>query len=247
MIKDNKMKKTFIITFAILAAFTAICCKAGDKINIKTAEKEITADINRILEEEMMDIGLSGVKLKNASKNQNATFAGTVTYLSGDSNMELEIFAKYEPNILTYWFSDDPDNTFSIHLGEPVYQMANENPDFPETSGQTVGSSDVGQASNTQPTETLSKVEQRGSTFTTFDSRGNQITHFSSPNRELVGSGRDFFVIRSGTTFYTYDTRCKQISTITIGGATMAKVEPESFTVKVGSSNFKYNKSCRRI
>ena len=244
------MKNTLMALFFIMAASTIISCKAGDKLDIKTAEEEIAADIIRDLEENMMDLGLSGVKLKNAPKNQNVTFVGTVTYISGNSKIDQEILANYDSDMLTWWFSDDPDNTFIIYLGEPVYQMANESPGYSsETPAQSGGSSESRQSSNTQSTDTdtLGKVEQRGSTFTTYNSRGNQITNFSSPNRELVGWGRDFFVIRSGTTFYTYDSRCRQISSITIGGAATATVENESFTVIVGSSNFKYNRSCKRI
>ena len=242
------MKNTLLAFTFILAACTVIGCKAGDKLDIKTAEQEIAADINRSLEENMMDMGLSGVKLKNAPKDRNAAFVGTVTYISGDSKFDREILANHDSDILTWWFSDDPDNTFIIYIGEPVYQMANESPGYPpEPPEQTVGSQENRQPSAAQPADTLGKVEQRGSTFTTFNSRGNQITNFSSPNRQLVGWERDFFVIRSGTTFYTYDTRCRQISSVSVGGATTATVENESFTVRVGSSNYKYNRSCKRI
>jgi hypothetical protein len=101
-------------------------------------------------------------------------------------------------------------------------------------------------SSNTQSVDVLGKVEQRGSTFTTFNTIGREITHFSSPNMDLVGWGRDFFVIRSGTTFKTYDPRCRQITSISIGGAGTASVENDIFTVKVGSSSYKYDKSGRR-
>jgi hypothetical protein len=103
------------------------------------------------------------------------------------------------------------------------------------------------QSTNTQSSDTLGKVEQKGSTYTTFDSGGRRITNFFFFFTDLVGWGTDFFVIRSGTTFYTYDPRCKQISTVTVGGAGTATVDKASFTVKVGSSNQKFNRSCKKI
>lgn len=96
---------------------------------------------------------------------------------------------------------------------------------------------------NTSTNDNIGKVIQDGSKFTTFNTNGRQVTYFSSPNKELIGWGKDFFVIRQRDTFYTYDIHCKQFSSITIGGSANAKVsvQGETFTV----NNRKYNKHCK--
>jgi hypothetical protein len=242
------MKTVFAVIFIVSIVCAGISCKPGDAPDIKTAEKQISDDARRILEQDMADLSLSGVKLKAAPKNRNATFIGTVTYLSGNDKIDREILANYDSDTLTWWFYDDPDSKFVLYKGLPPDEWEDEGGGHysgePEPPVISTGNR---QTTETQPPVTLGKVEQRGSTFTTFDSGGRQITYFSSPNRELVGWGRDFFVIRSGTTFSTYDSRCRQISTTTIGGATTATVDTDSFTVRVGSSNQKFNRSCKRI
>jgi hypothetical protein len=242
------MKTIFTVFFIVMVVCTGTSCKPKDKADLNNIEEAISDDISRMLWESMMDMGLSGVKLKTAPKNSNAPFIGTVTYLSGSGRFDSEILANYDSDteLLTWWFSDEPGDAFVIYLGEPIYQMVYDSPGYyPEEYIQP--SAEIGQATNAQPSDTLGKVEQSGSKYTTFDSRGRQITYFSNPNTELVGWGKDFFVIRSRTTFYTYDPHCKQISSISIGGATTVTVEAESFTVRVGSSNQRYNRSCRRI
>jgi hypothetical protein len=92
----------------------------------------------------------------------------------------------------------------------------------------------------------IGKVEQKGTTFTVFDATGKKITNFSSPNQELLGWGRDFFVLKSGTTFTTYDARCRKISNVSVGGATTGSVQIDGFTVKVGSSNQRFDKNCKK-
>jgi hypothetical protein len=243
------MKTVFTVLFIISVACAGISCKSEDKIDIKTAEKQITADVNRILEVDAEDLRLSRVKLKAAPKDGNATFTGTATFISGNEKIDREILANAESLSLTWWFYDDPDEKRLLYKGLPSDEWEDEGGghDSGDPVPSRVTSTGNTQATNTQATVTLGKVEQRGTTFTTFDSGGRRITNFSSPNRELVGWGSDFFVIRSGTSFYTYDPHCKQISTVTVGGATTATVEAGSFTVRVGSSNQKFNKNCRRM
>jgi hypothetical protein len=99
-----------------------------------------------------------------------------------------------------------------------------------------------------QTTETIGRVAQSGSTFTVYNTRGSEITHFSSSGQTLMGFGKDFFVLRrNGTsTFTTYTPRCRQISTVSVGGATGCVVGPDSFTVQAGSQKTTYTKNCRR-
>jgi hypothetical protein len=242
------MKTVFTVLCIISVACAGIGCKSDDRIDIKTAEKQISADVNRILEGDTTDLGLSRVKLKAAPKERNVTFIGTATFISGKEKIDREILANAESLSLTWWFYDDPDEKRLLYKGLPADEWEDEGGSH--DSGEPVPSrvTSVGntQATNTQSAVTLGKVEQNGTKFTTFDSSGRQITNFSSPNRQLVGWGVDFFVIRSGTSFYTYDARCRQISTVTVGGAGAATVERETFTVKVGSSNQRFKRSCQR-
>jgi len=147
-------------------------------------------------------------------------------------------YNKFDQSIF-YWFADDMENMSEIPLASRTEAIEENKPSI--AAPQPAQNSP-----NAQPADTLGKVEKKGSTFTTFDSKGKQITYFSSPNMDLVGWGKDFFVLRSGTTFKTYDPRCKQITSITVGGAGTATVENETFTVKVGSSSQRYDKNGRR-
>ena len=275
-IRRIDMKNVLIAFFFFLAALTVIGCKAKDKQNIetaeegidildieteeeeidtldiKTAEEKIAAEINRMFEESMMDLSISGVVLKKAPENQNAAYLGTVTYISGDSKFDLEILANYDSNLLTWWYPNEPDNKYYIFVNEsisqtddePIYYMLYESSGPPpETPVQSGGSSRNSQPSNTQSTDTIGKVEQRGSTYTVYNSSGSQTARMSVPNTELVGWGRDFFVTRWRTTFYIYDSRGDEITHTTIGGAETATVESEFFTVKRGNRNYNYDKN----
>jgi hypothetical protein len=97
-----------------------------------------------------------------------------------------------------------------------------------------------------QSSEVIGKVVQKGTTFTTYGTNGKEITHFSYANRQLVGWGKDFFVLVSGTTYTTYDARCKEISHISIGGSTPGGVQQDSFTVNVSLRVQQYDKFCKR-
>ena len=235
------MRRIAEMGLAVLFVSCLLACKSDDKPSIKTAQEKIEADINTMLEQSMAEMGLSGVKLKNAPKKSGNTWVGVATFDNGGGKIKENITAFYndQTQSIFYWFSDDEDNMSEIIL--VAHTEANMNNKATATTTQSTQNS-----SNTQSIETLGKVEQRGSTFTTFDSRGRQITYFSSPNMQLVGWGKDFFVIRSGSTFKTYDLRCKELSSITIGGAGTATVENETFTIKIGTSSQRFDKHGRR-
>jgi WD40 repeat protein len=169
----------------------------------------------------------------------------TIRIWSADTGQEIRILTEHTGNgdigrVLSVSYSpDERQIVFDILLSGPLEQLVQN--DTPVQKTQTVQSS-----TTNQPTVALGKIEQKGTTFTAFDLSGKEITHFSSPNSQLLGWGSDFFVIRSGTTFKTYDVRCRQISSVSVGGATTASVEKEIFTVKAGSSTFKYDKRCKR-
>lgn len=97
-----------------------------------------------------------------------------------------------------------------------------------------------------QSAEAIGKVVQQGTTFTTYDVKGKKTTHFSSPNRTLLGWGNDFFVLQSNTTYTTYDAKCREISHVSVGGSAPGTVAADSFTVKVGSSLQKFDRQCKR-
>jgi hypothetical protein len=243
-----KMKTVLTVVLVVLVVCFGTSCKSGDKLDIKTAEEKIAADINRILEEEMADLGLSGVKLKEAPKKYNASFIGTVTYISGSGNFDREILANYDSDTITWWFSNDPEDTFLIFIGEPVYQMADESPGYyPEEPVQPAIGTGNRQTTNTQPTVTLGRVEQTASgLIKTFNTEGRFITSSSSAHGKLVGWGKDFFVTRTEIGgFFTYDQNCKSISKTTVPGATTVTVDRDSFTVRTAYSSHKFNRSCR--
>jgi hypothetical protein len=232
------------ITKTVLAVLIVSCllsCNSDSKPSIKTAQEKIESDIKLQLQGSMAEMGLSSVKLKNAPKDSGNTWVGVATFDNGGGRIDQDITAFYNDKTqsIFYWFSDDMEYMSEIPLVAHTEESVKKQINTPVT--QPAQSS-----SNTQSVDTLGKVQQKGSTFTTFDSKGKEITHFSSPNMELVGWGIDFFVIRSGTTFKTYDPRCKQITSISIGAASTASVQNDTFTVKVGSSSQKYDKNGKR-
>jgi len=237
----SRMAKTAI---AVLVVYCFMACKSDNKPSIKTAQEKIAADINLRLQESMADIGFSGVKLKDAPKASGNTWVGSATFVYGSEKMDQDIAAFYNENTqsIFYWFSDDMQNMSEIPLASRIEATEA----IAENKPSAAAPQPAQNPPSAQPTDTLGKVEKKGSTFTTFDSKGKQITYFSNPNMDLVGWGKDFFVLRSGTTFKTYDPRCRQITSLSIGGAGTASVETETFTVKVGSSSQRYDKNGRR-
>jgi len=210
----SRIAKTFL---SVLVVFCLLACKSDGKPSIKTAQEKIAADIDLRLEESMADIVLSGVKLKDAPKASDNTWVGAATFVYGSDKMDQDITAFYNENTqsIFYWFSDDMQNMSEI----PLVSRTQATEKIVDNKPGVAASQPAQNSPNTQPADTLGKVEKKGSTFTTFHSKGKQITYFSSPNMDLVGWGKDFFVLRSGTTFKTYDPRCKQITSITVGGA----------------------------
>lgn len=77
--------------------------------NTKAVEKKIAEEINQILREEGADMGLVGVKLKNAPKNSGYTWAGTATFESGSGRWSEEIAAFYDDVLegINWWYAND--------------------------------------------------------------------------------------------------------------------------------------------
>jgi serine protease inhibitor ecotin len=93
----------------------------------------------------------------------------------------------------------------------------------------------------------IGKVQQQKSTFTIYDTNGKKVGgNVSLPNRDLVGWGKDFYVVRLKTTFDFYNSKNQKTKSITVGGATTASVANDLLTVKVGTSTFKYDKTGKK-
>lgn len=236
------MKRTTMIGL-IMNLLTCIIISTGCQkkagVDAKTAQEKISEDINLILQTEMAEMGLSGVKLKTAPKDSDVTWNGTATFESGSGKFDEELTAYFDEytNSIVWWYSDQPENTSTIFLGESPQAGA----EYTSTTGNNTETITV-----QSTTIALGKVQQKGTTFTTFDTNGREITHFSSPNQQLIGWGKDFFLIQSGSNFTTYDERCREISHISIGGATSASVQSDGFTVKAGTATQRFDRRCRR-
>ena len=85
--------------------------------DVKIVEEKIASYITNSLQEEGADVGLSGVKLKNAPKDSGNTWIGTVKLSSGGYTFEQNIAAKHssDTNTVTWWFVDTPDEKFNIN------------------------------------------------------------------------------------------------------------------------------------
>jgi hypothetical protein len=120
------MKKITTIIIIVWTACTVIGCKADDKPDVKIVEEKIAADINYQLQEVGADMGLSGVKLKNAPKSSGNTWIGTLTFASGGGTWESDIAANHssDTNTVTWWYVDRPDDTFNIFLETPVSKLS---------------------------------------------------------------------------------------------------------------------------
>jgi len=127
------IKYAFISIFAVafistvLAALAIMGCKADDIPDVKIVEEKIAADINQSLQEAGADMGLSGVKLKNASKSSGNTWEGTVTFASGGGGWDRNIAAKHSPNAntVTWWYVDNPGDKYNVLLETHVSQKTN--------------------------------------------------------------------------------------------------------------------------
>jgi len=121
------MKKITAIVIIVLAVCAIIGCKADDKPDVKIVEEKIAALINYGLQEAGADMGLSGIKLKNAPKSSGNTWIGTLTFASGSGKWENNIAANHssDTNTVTWWYVDSPDDTFIVFLEAPASQNKN--------------------------------------------------------------------------------------------------------------------------
>jgi hypothetical protein len=258
--KESKMKKIWKIVCILLVAMAMVGCKAKSKVDVKDVEKRLSAYV-------LHDLQVSGSNLleftlQEAPKGSEVTWIGVATYsysYDGSDSQDVDISAKYlaDTNSVTWWYTTNPYDpktvplTGDIVFEEPEYRMTYDAPYEEEAPIQPVSNSKNKQSTNSEPTVTLGKVEQKGSKFTLFDSNKREITYINMPGQDLVGWGNDFFVTVSGkntSTFKTYNLRCTEIGSISVGANVVsATVDNEGFIVtKKGSSPEKYNKNAKR-
>jgi spore coat protein U-like protein len=125
--KEKAMRKITSIVIMVLAVCVIMACKADVKPDVKIVEEKIAADIEHSLQEAAADMGLAGVKLKNAPKSSGNTWVGTVTFASGSGKWDDNIAANHysETNTVTWWYVGSPDDKYNVSLEAPVSQKAN--------------------------------------------------------------------------------------------------------------------------
>jgi hypothetical protein len=137
------MRKFVASCFVIVSEIFIVGCQSKNEPNIKNVQEKIAVEIEQVLEQNMAEMGLSQVKLKNAPKTSGNKWEGTVTFESGSGKFDQRITADYDgyTNTVTWWYSDDLDNMFDIFLGDSSEQLVQNN--TPEQTIQTVQSSTI--------------------------------------------------------------------------------------------------------
>jgi hypothetical protein len=125
----NKKWFEFAIVLVVLTALTIIGCKADSKPDVKIVEEKISADITYTLQAAEVDMGLSGIKLKNAPKESGSTWIGKATFASSGVSFDENIAVNISPdaNTITWWYIDRPDDKFDVFLGGTNDGIANDN------------------------------------------------------------------------------------------------------------------------
>jgi len=246
------MKKIGAIVCVFLVALAIFGCKAKNKLDEKSVEDRLSA---YILHEMQLSGGyLLEFTMKAADpKNSDVTWTGVATYsyeYDGSDSQNVDISVKYlaDTNSVSWWYTVRPEDPKTVPLtGDIVFE---EEGRMMYESSYGVGEpessvSKTTQSTYSEPTVTLSKVEQKGSKFTLFDSSKREITHIDMPGRELVGWGNDFFLTKSkDNTFRSYNLRCTEIGSITVGNVESVTFDNEGFILKQkGLSPRKYKKN----
>jgi len=96
---EDIMSKVAKTVLAALFVSCLLACKPDAKPSIKTAQEKIEADIRLDLQESMAEMGLSGVKLKNAPKDSGNTWVGVATFGNEGGKFDQDITALYNGEI----------------------------------------------------------------------------------------------------------------------------------------------------
>jgi opacity protein-like surface antigen len=96
------------------------------------------------------------------------------------------------------------------------------------------------------------RTELNGTYFSVYNAQGRRVSqllvHNGGWDRELLGVGGDFFVVKDGSYFVTYDSDCRKIEMLLIlPGMTFGAVTGDYFTVRYNSYTRTYDRKCKKM
>jgi hypothetical protein len=96
------------------------------------------------------------------------------------------------------------------------------------------------------------RMELNGSYFSVYNAQGRRVSqlliHNGGWDRELLGVGGDFFVVKDGSYFVTYDSDCRKIEMLLIqSGMTYGAASGDYFTVRYMGYTRTYDRKCKKM
>lgn len=195
----------------------------------------------------MAEMGLSGVKLKDAPKDSSNTWVGVAVFDNGGGKVEQDITAFYnnDTNSIFYWFYDDMENMSEIPLSVSTEKIAETNPDVITTqpAQDTSQTQPVQNPSNTQSASNyIGKVEKRGTGYLVYNTSNSQTADIPAGNRQLGGWGKDFVVLyeksssTAGVTYTVYDIKGYKQTSFSVQNTECIGVGNDFIVLKSGTT-----------